>query len=114
MARIRIMVVCTFVLAGALPLRAQEAEYLYGFPPGKADARVDGETITLKNDVLSAEWRVSGGKLLGGSFHGVSETSAIALLKYPFVLRMADGKTVSSASMRVVGRPEVQQLAVDA
>jgi hypothetical protein len=113
-ARIRIMVVCAFVLAWALPLRAQEAEYLYGFPPGKADARVDGETITLKNDVLSAEWRVSGGKLLGGSFHGVSETSAIALLKYPFVLRMADGKTVSSASMRVVGRPEVQQLAVDA
>lgn len=110
-ARIRLTVVCAFVLVCALALRGQEAEYLFGFSPGKAEARVDGETITLKNDVLSADWKVSGGKFVAGAFRGTSLATAISLPKNAFLFRMADGKIVSPATMQIVDKPQVEELA---
>jgi len=99
---------CWFWSTGAW---AGQSGYLYGLDPGKAQARVEGNTITLKNDVLSAEWYTSGGRLRGGSFQGVSLAKAIPLPADPFLLVMLDGSTLGGGSARIVGTPDIRSIA---
>lgn len=107
----RTMEVLCFCLFFSIGLHARQSGYLYGLNPGKAEASVEGDRITLKNAVLAAEWYTSGGKLRGGSFCGVSLAKPIRLPDAPFLLVMSDGSTLAGGSARTIGQPEIESLA---
>jgi hypothetical protein len=98
---------CLFLSIG---LYAGQSGYLYGLNPSKAEANVEGNRITLKNDVLSAEWYTSGGRLRGGSLRGVSLAKPIRLPDAPFLLVTSDGNTLAGGSARIIGKPEIESI----
>jgi hypothetical protein len=98
------------LLCGGPRLRAGQAEHLYGMQPGKAEARVQGEIITLRSAVLRADWSTAGDRLRGVSFSGVSLRSPVRMSEDSFVLLLADGKKLSAGSMRMVDQPKIEEL----
>jgi hypothetical protein len=96
------------------PLAAAQTTYLYGLRPGKAQAFVQNEIITLKNDVLTATWQISGQKLQGRSFSGASLDTAVSLPRYPFQLFLAEGQRVPPGSFRIADQPRIEEIAPDA
>ncbi|HYA64832.1 MAG TPA: enterotoxin [Candidatus Sulfotelmatobacter sp.] len=87
--------------------------YLYGIQPGKPEASVESGTITLQNGVLTAKWDTSEGRLHGVSFVGASLGAPIHLPENVFTLLLADGRIVTSATMRVGDGPRIEELAAN-
>jgi hypothetical protein len=111
-----ILTAAIFILSpGSAPFTAgQTTSYLYGLNPGRSEVSVQGDTITLKNDALTATWSVAGGVRRGISFSGASLERPVRLLEYPFVLVWADGKVVRPDSLHIVAPAQVEEIATDA
>jgi hypothetical protein len=86
-----------------------QSEHLYGLHPGKADATAQESTITLKNAAFEATWYTADGKLRGGSF-AWSPAGSISLPADVFLLIFADGRKLTSTSMRIVEAPRIEHL----
>ena len=96
------------------PLAVAQTSYLYGLRPGKAQASVQKDTLTLKNDALAATWQISGQRLRGQSFSGASLDSAVSLPRYPFQLVLPEGKALPPDSFRITEQPRIEEIAQDA
>jgi hypothetical protein len=99
--------------SGCAPLAAGQDSYLYGVDPGKPEVSVQGDTITLKNSVLSATWTTADGKLRGESFAGAWIAAPSPLPSNAFTLVFADGRSLTASSMRIADRPRIEELAAD-
>ena len=81
--------------------------------PNRARAVVNGKTLSLGNETIALEWRVSDGAFrpagitnrLTGETLAVSEAFAITIL---------DGGVIKASEMTVAGAPEITELAADA
>lgn len=115
MPRKRVLVGATFVLfcCGVPCAVSAQTGYLYGVQPGKPEAIAQGDTITLKNEVLSAHWAISGGKLHGISFTGSLLSAPIRLPEDAFAIVWADGHILTSVSMQIVDGPRTEEIAAD-
>jgi hypothetical protein len=100
--------VLLFVLFSA-PIAAQES-FLYGVHPGNPVAAVDGNTVTLKNDVLTAIWSTADHKFRGVSFASASTNTSFSLPQDAFALIFAGGRTLTASSMRIAESPRVEDL----
>jgi hypothetical protein len=96
---------------GCAPLAAGQDSYLYGVHPGKPEVSVQGDTITLKNSVLSATWTTADGKLRGESFTGAWIAAPVPLPSSAFTLVFADGRSLTASSMRIADGPRIEELA---
>jgi hypothetical protein len=110
---ILIAAICILSSSGAPFAAAQTPSYLYGLRPGRSEVSVHGDTITLKNNALTASWSVSGGVLRGMSLFGASLNRPVRLPQYAFTLIWADGKIMRSDSLRIVAPPRVEEIAPD-
>ena len=97
-----------FVLFSA-PIAAQDA-FLYGVHPGNPVATVDGNTITVKNDLLTVTWSTAENKFRGVSFASASTNTSFSLPQNAFALLFADGRTLTASSMRIAESPRVEDL----
>ncbi len=94
---------CSFLVA------AQQG-YLYDVRPGSPDVNVQNDVISLKNGVLSASWSTSGGNLRGLSLAGSPLARPVTLPENAFAVVLADGRRLSSASMRISDAPFIEEL----
>jgi hypothetical protein len=90
-----------------------QVSYLYADQPGKADVRIEKDTIVLKNAMLIAQWQTDGGKLRAGSFGRPDAAGGQKLLGNAFTLVFANGQALSSASMSIVGSPRLEKMETD-
>jgi hypothetical protein len=84
--------------------------YLGGVQPGRPTVTVEGDSITLKNGVLSATWSTAEGKFRGVSFAETSTSASIALPDDAFTVVFADGRILTPASMRITDGPRIEEL----
>lgn len=87
-----------------------QQNYLYGLQPGKPQATIEGGTLSLRNDILVVKWSDANYALNGVSLSFVAPDSNISLPPDAFILVFADGHKLHSASMRISGRPHVEEL----
>jgi hypothetical protein len=95
---------------GCAPLAAGQDSCLFGVHTGMPEISIQGDTITLKNSVLSATWSTADGKLRGESFAGTWIPVPVPLPSNAFTLVFADGRSLAASSMRLAGRPRVEDL----
>jgi hypothetical protein len=95
------------------PLAAGQDGYLYGVHPGKSEASIHGDTISLKNSVLSAQWSTANGRLRGESIAGTWIAAPVPLPENAFTLIFDDGRIITASSMRIVDGPRIEDLAPD-
>ncbi len=105
-----LLAVCSLALTR--PAIAQ-VSYLYGDQPGKADVRIEKDTIVLKNSMLIAQWQTDSRKLRAGSFGRPDAAGGEKLLGNAFTLVLANGQELTSASMNIVGSPRLEKLETD-
>jgi hypothetical protein len=98
---------CLFTLSNA----AAQSTHLYGPKPGKANANIDGDTITLKNDFLSATWSTSDNSLRGGSLASPSLSASVKLPEYPFLLLLPDQKLLAPDFLKISKPPVLEEIA---
>ena len=110
LVRYALLVVC--LLALARPASAQ-VSYLYGEQPGKAEVRIEKDTLVLKNSMLIAQWQTDGSKLRAGSFGRPDAAEGQKLLGNAFTLVLADGAELTSGAMTVTGSPRLEKLPTD-
>jgi hypothetical protein len=108
-ARFYIVVFSLFICAFSLPAAGQDG-YLYSVRPGKPVGSVQGDTITLKNEIFAATWTTTGGKFRGGSLSGSLLASPVLLPENAFSLVLADGRTLTPAAMRIADGPRIEEL----
>jgi hypothetical protein len=87
---------------------ADQDSYLFNVHPGKAEIRIQGDALTLKNDILTATWSSAGGKLRGVSFAGTFLDSSVPLPENAFTLVFDDGRTLTAATLPMVAGPRIE------
>jgi hypothetical protein len=92
------------------PAPAQQS-YLPGIRPGKPLVEVQGDSVIVGNEILSARWSLARKHLSGVFFSSTLSASSIALSENSFVLVFRDGRTLTSASMLVRDAPRIEELA---
>jgi hypothetical protein len=83
---------------------------MFAGPPGKAQAEIRGQTASLGNYVIAADWEVSSAGL---RFLRVVDRKSGQLIQGPrpaFSLMLADGSQIVSTAMRLIGTPRIEQL----
>ena len=91
------------------PAPAQQ-NYLPGIGPGKPLVEVQGGSVIVGNEILSARWSLARKHLAGVSFSSTLPSSSIALSENSFVLVFPDGRILTSASMSVADAPRIEEL----
>ena len=91
------------------PVPGQQ-NYLPGIHPGKPLVEVQGDSVIVGNEILSARWSLARKHLAGVSFSSTLPASSIALSENSFVLVFPDGRTLTSASMSVADAPRIEEL----
>jgi hypothetical protein len=87
-----------------------------GPPPGPAAARpaaarLGADRLVLENAALAISWRLSGDRLGGWELADrSSKGTAPASQEQAFWLSLADGRTISSAELRLTGKPTLEKL----
>lgn len=102
--------VLSLLICGFAPLAAGQDGYLYSVRPGKPESSIQSDVITLKNEILVATWSTSGGKFRGVSFAGLSLDSPVSLPENAFTIVLADGGTLTPASMRIAAGPRIEEM----
>ena len=91
------------------PVPGQQ-NYLPGIRPGKPLVEVQGDSVIVGNEILSARWSLARKHLAGVSFSSTLPASSVALSENSFVLVFTDGRTLTSASMSVADAPRIEEL----
>ena len=99
-----------FLCFSSASLLSAQVSYLYGVQPGIPDVSVQGNTIVLRNAMLTATWSSAEGRLRGVSFVDASTPTPLPLPEDVFSLVFADGKTFNAASLRIAEPPRVEEL----
>ena len=94
---------------GATHIAAQD-NYLYGIHPGKSTVTVRNDFINLSNDVLTARWSTTHGKLRGVSTPGSPSLVVIPVSENAFSVVFGDGRILTSATMTITDGPRVEEL----
>jgi hypothetical protein len=80
----------------------------YGPDPGRAEASITGESLTLSNRLFSAHWSVTGHRLDGEDLL-LQMGAKLPLPQSPFRVVFRDGTSVSADQMEVVTAPRVEE-----
>jgi hypothetical protein len=107
---------CTLVLAfaaniGTATVLAQNDGW-YGPEPGRAEASIARQRLSLSNRLFSADWSVTGGKLVAGEV-SLQSSAGTSLPKSPFQLIFRDGTSMSAAQMHIINGPRVEETTFD-
>ncbi len=78
--------------------------------PGKAVAEAKGESFTLANRVIDGGWQFSGGVFRPGVIADKVNGRTISASEEVFVVTLSDGREVTASSMKVTGKPRVEDL----
>jgi len=106
-------VVLSLVICGVALLAAGQEGYLYNIHPGKPAGSVQGDSITLKNEILAATWTTAGGVFRGGPISGSLLIAPVSLPENAFTLVLAGGRTLTPATMRIASGPSIEELAAN-
>lgn len=110
-------IVCCVAFVGLLAMgdmRAEGAIEYPGPPPGKAQASIQGNEISLSNDVIACEWSIRDGRLKPVSV--TSKHSGVTLSLQDgecFQLLLAGGQVVSASELKIVHTPNIGRLEPD-
>ena len=99
--------------AGLSAFASTEAGIGYpGDEPGKAVAELSDNGFTLRNEVLSAQWRVDGDRLRLDNFttDPPSEENTAGNGE-PFLIILTNGRAIKASDFAVQGAPEVDRIA---
>jgi hypothetical protein len=97
----------------AAGLSAQDTPVYFAPDPGVAKVEVNSRGFFISNSVLSVSWRVTGGRIEGLEFDDQLAHRRLPAQSLPFVLLLGDGSVVSASGMKMVGPPEVVELAAN-
>jgi hypothetical protein len=87
-----------------------------GPAPGEARARIEGDALTLENDVLAVSWTTSGGHLQpSGAIDRLSGNRLLFSRSEAFEIVLAQAplpsvRTLRASELRLAGKPEVRDL----
>ncbi len=101
------------MLSGLLPTSAAVASGIPfpGKEPGTAKAEQSDNSFTLSNDVLSAHWRVDGGKLRLTEFtNALASAPETATEGEPFVITLTTGDTLNASDCATTSAPQVERI----
>jgi hypothetical protein len=110
-ACLRVMLLACLLLSGGLAVGQSPA--LYGASGGAAKAVVQGNMLSLSNQMMEAQWLLREGKLTGGKIVVRGKGAEIALPRDPFLLILKDGTSVRASDMTLTDGPRVQALHAD-
>lgn len=91
---------------------AQAAEDSFA-SPGKADASIAADSLSLSNRVLAASWSTSKRSFTGLKLSNLSSGAEIPLPSDPFVIVLKDGASIRASEMRIVDGPKIESLVVN-
>lgn len=82
-----------------------------GREPGASTVSRSGDTIVLENQVLSATWTVSSGRLAPKSFTDKLSGTRLDLSSAPcFVLELVGGQRITSSDLKLLSKPQVKRV----
>jgi len=87
-----------------------QQNYLPGVHPGKPSVEIRLDGVTVRNEILSARWSLTGKHLRGAFFSYAFTKLPISLPENCFSLVFRDGRTVSSALLSIVDEPRIEDL----
>ena len=87
-----------------------QRNYLPGVHPGKPTVEIQGDSIVVRNEILTARWPLAGKHLTKASFSSTLTASSIALSESSFLIVFRDGRILTSASMPVTGLARIEDL----
>jgi hypothetical protein len=99
------------LIAGSVSCQAESS--LLSVDPGEARASVRGNQLLLENQMLALRWSVTDGVLAGSELVIRSPEKSIPLARDVFVLKLKDGNTLRSSTMRMKDAPRIEALIVD-
>ncbi len=83
------------------------AQVYFAPNPGVAHADITASRCSLSNRVLRATWTFNSGSLRGAEFNDRIDGRKFAAAVDPFVLVLADGRTIRASGMKLDGLPHV-------
>jgi hypothetical protein len=107
-ARLKVVLFAWLLLNSGLAVG--QTSVLYGVSAGTAKAMVQGQLLSLSNQMLAAQWSVRGGKLTGLKFVVRGTGAEMALPRDPFSLVFKDGTSVLASEMTLTDCPRVEVL----
>jgi len=107
----RSLALVTVAVACTAAVTAQNDDW-YGVDPGRAEASIKGEYLTLSNQLFSAHWSVTGGPLAGEGL-SLQTGSKMPMPQSPFLIVFRDGSRMSASQMKIVGAPHVEEAEFD-
>jgi hypothetical protein len=108
---LRIMPLACLLLSCGLAVGQSPA--LYGAPSGPAKAEIQGQLLSLSNQMLEAQWSVREGKLTGVKVVIRGTGVEAALPHDPFLLTFKDGTSLRASEMMLSEAPRVEALHAD-
>jgi hypothetical protein len=99
------------VLAGLPAVSLLAPDLLFPVRQTSARADIQGNRISLANNIISARWQISQGAL---KFIGITDTrtgQTIANNHPVFTLRLRDNTAIDSGSLRLISPPRIETLA---
>ena len=86
---------------------------LISVDPGDAQASIRGSQLLLENQMLALRWSAANGALAGSELVVRSSGKSIPLSRDIFVLKLKDGNTLRSSTMKIKNAPRVEVLSID-
>lgn len=106
--------VLVLFLLSYIPSFSQDTTPVYlAATPGKAQASIHGDTLTLSNRVLRSSWRVKNG-IVPQPFENLIENKRLVAPADSFVIIYRDGRVESSEALRVTTPPRIEESKTDA
>ncbi len=84
---------------------AQNTPVYFAPDPGRSSAEMSRDSFSLSNAVVSMSWNISDGHLRGGEFVDRIANHAAAAPPNDFTLLLGDGRVLTGAEMKILGRP---------
>jgi hypothetical protein len=111
----RTVLIAGLLLVGALAAESLaqssgQSPALYGAFAGTAKAEIRSKLLSLSNEMMEAQWSVSGRKLTGLKLVIRGTGAEVALPRDPFLLILRDGTSLRASEMTFAGGPRIEEL----